>query len=261
MTEPASLSCPRCQARVPLDAAAAGAKVRCPACGARVVPLPGPEEKPRGKKRRRSARRRNLLILGAALLLVLGGGSALSFWIYDRVRSDRPTVAVPVSFDTYEASEGAFRCEYPAGWKVRFEGVKDHYQLTCTRGAASIRISQGLFGSLVGDIAGAIGPPSNDPDRSPVARVHEVKRPMIADDFHDYQEEPAQTIATRFGPARRSAFTAAGTFGRKVRGYRATVLGHMTQFDVVCQCPPADWENLQPAFTHAIESLGAGTGP
>jgi hypothetical protein len=35
----------------------------------------------------------------------------------------------------------------------------------------------------------------------------------------------------------------------------------MTQFDVICQCPPTDWENLQPAFNRVIASLGPGTGP
>src|SRR5262249_48906932 len=154
---------------------------------------------------------------------------------------------------TYDASEG-FRCDYPAGWKARLEGVKDHYDFTCTRGAASIHISQGLVGSLLGDIAGAMGGQDNNPGHSPVARVHETRRRLIADEFQNYQEESAQTVNTHFGQARRSAFTASGNFGRKIRGYRATVLGHMTAFDVVCQCPAADWDNLEPAFTRAIES-------
>jgi hypothetical protein len=218
-------------------------------------------EKRKGKKKGQSVARRNLLIGGAALVvLVLIGGLALSFWLYGRLRSDRPSVAVPTSFDTYDVPEG-FHCEYPADWKARHEGVKDHYDWTCKRGAASVHISQGMVGSLLGDIAGALGGQDNNPEHSPVARVHEVKRRVIADEFQNYQEEPAQTVNTHFGQARRSAFTASGTFGRKIRGYRATALALQTQFDVVCQCPEADWENLQPAFARVIESLGPSAGP
>jgi hypothetical protein len=93
-----------------------------------------------------------------------------------------------------------------------------------------------------------------------VARVHEFKRNQVTEQLVDYKEERAETVNSGFGPARRSAFSASGFLGRKVRGYRATALGHMVGYDILCQCPEADWEGMRPVFAHVIESLGSGPG-
>jgi len=262
MAKPGVVTCPGCGARVRPAAPGEGtARRRCPKCGERLGAGGAPDDaRPRRKKSRRPDPRLRLLLFGGAglaVFLVCGGG--FSFWLYQRLRSDRPSVPVPTSYETFEASDGSFRCDCPAGWKLSVEGIKDHRDLTCTRGGASIRISQGLVGSILGDIAAA-GPEDNDPDRAPVARVHEFKRKLVTEQLADYQEERAETVRSGFGPARRSAFTASGFLGRKVRGYRATALGHMTGYDVLCQCPAADWEGLRPVFAHVIESLGSGPG-
>jgi hypothetical protein len=211
------------------------------------------------KKKRRVARRTVVLLVagGVLLVLLLGGGVALSFRVYPKLR---PTAVAPESYSPYQAPEDAFQCDYPSGWAVRREGVKDHYTVTFTKGSASIRISQSLAGSAMGDIAGAADP-GNDPDRAPVARVHAFKQAQLADELSGYEEGPAETVPSRFGPARRSAFTASGLLGRKFRGYRATALGPLIQYDVVCQCPETDWDVLRPAFARVIESLGNVTGP
>jgi hypothetical protein len=252
MAEPKSLTCPHCEARLRRDAAAEPG-ARCPKCGGKL--------RPRGKKGPPPGPPRALIIGGIVLaVVVLGGGIGLSFWIYQKVRTDRPSVAVPTAFTPNEAPDKSFRYEYPADWKIHTEGAKDHYETTITRGSASIKITQGIVGSLLGDIAGA-GDPGNDPERSPVARVHELKRAAATEGLSKYQEEKAQTVRTKFGDARVSAFTAtAGTFSQRVRGYRATVLGHMTQFDILCQCPTADWENLEPVFSRLIAGFGPGSG-
>jgi hypothetical protein len=214
-------------------------------------------ERKRKKKRKQSNRVVVLLVAGGMVLAVLlCGGVGLSFWLYSRLASGGPTATAVSSYDTYQAPEDAFGCDYPSGWAVQREGVKDHYELTFSKGSASITISQSIAGSAVGDIAGAAGDPGNDPERTPVARVHAFKQAMIAEKFSGYQEEAAVTVPGGFGPARRSAFTATGLLGRKLRGYRATTLGPMIQYDIVCQCPAADWEVLEPAFARVIQSLG-----
>jgi hypothetical protein len=214
------------------------------------------------KKKRRVGRRAVVLLVAGAVLLILflGGGVALSFWLYPRLTSGGPSAVAPESYRIYQAPEDAFQCDYPSGWAVRREGVKDHFTVTFSKGTASIRISQSLAGSALGDIAGAADP-GNDPDRSPVARVHAFKQAQLADEFSGYDEGPAEAVTGRFGAARRSAFTASGLLGRKLRGYRATALGPLIQYDIVCQCPEADWEVLRPAFARAIESLGGAGGP
>jgi hypothetical protein len=218
--------------------------------------------KRRKKKRPPPVNLTRLLIAGGALaLLLLIGAGFLSFWLYNWLLVERPTIPAPTSYASYEAPDDAFRCPYPAGWKVEAEGFKDHYQVTFTKQSASIRISQGLLGSIVGDIAGAANR-DNDENHLPVMSVHELKRAIIAEEFHDYQEEPAETISTPMGKVRRSAFTAKGALGwGKIRGYRTTAMAHMTQLDVVCQCSQADWEVLQPAFAKIIENLGGRAAP
>jgi hypothetical protein len=214
-------------------------------------------ERKRKKKRKQSTRVVVLLVAGgAALAVLLCGGVGLSFWLYPRLTAGGPSATAVSSYATYQAPEDAFGCDYPSGWAVQREGVKDHYEVTFSKGAASISISQSIAGSALGDIAGAGGDPGNDPERAPVARVHAFKQAQAAEKLSGYQEEAAVTVPSRFGTARRSAFTARGLLGRKLRGYRATALGPMIQYDIICQCPAADLEVLEPAFARVIQSLG-----
>jgi hypothetical protein len=213
-------------------------------------------ERKRKKKRKPAGRPVVLFVVGGVvllLLLVVVGG--LSIWGFARWRAGSAAVA-PESYATYKAPEGAFQCEYPSGWTVQRQGIKDHYEVTFTKGNGSIRISQSLAGSAMGDIAGAGPDPGNDPERQPVARVHAFKQAQVAEEMSGYKEEQAETVPGRFGGARRSPFTAAGLLGRKIRGYRATALGPMIQYDILCQCPESDWEVLRPVFARVIESLG-----
>jgi hypothetical protein len=201
-----------------------------------------------------------LVVGGVALVLLLAVVGGLSFWGYARWKAASAAVA-PASYDTYRAPEGVFQCDYPSGWTVQRQGIKDHYEVSFTKGSASIRISQSLAGSAMGDIAGAGPDPGNDPERQPVARVHAFKQAQVAEEMSGYKEEQAETVPGRFGGARRSPFTATGLLGGKIRGYRATALGPMIQYDIICQCPESDWEVLRPAFARVIESLGGATGP
>jgi hypothetical protein len=93
-----------------------------------------------------------------------------------------------------------------------------------------------------------------------VESIHEAHRARIAEDFGSYKEDAeSRTVKTRgFGPGKVSDFDADQGFlgGGRVRGCRATVMNQLHQFNVVCKCPAAMFEQVQPIFEKVIESLG-----
>jgi hypothetical protein len=217
-------------------------------------------ERPRRRKKNRAGKSaRGYLILGGAvaavtlLALVITGAFLL------RSRFGPEKMTPPEHFVTYDSPEDVFHVSVPKGWKLESGGRKSTYWVSAEKGGATIKVYESLVGSLLGDIAGAgpLGPDVRD-ELLPVSRVHEVKRRTFAEEYSDYREEPAVTVETKFGKARRSAFTGRAGLGGKVRGYRATALGAMTQITVVCTCSPGDWDTLEPAFARAIASIGPG---
>jgi hypothetical protein len=206
-----------------------------------------PARKKKKKRKQQGAPRWLLLtglgVGGVAVVVLLG----LFIWIGSRFAFAPPVQAV-TSWEKYTAEENEFAFEYPAGWRAKSYGVRNQREAEVKGSGASISIKENLTGSLIADIAGAIGGGIVDDDHLPVVSVHEVRRPK---DSTTYKEAPAVTVTTRFGKARRSAYTD----GSK-RGYRATVLLNQTALDVFCECRASDWQTLRPAFEHVIESLG-----
>lgn len=178
-----------------------------------------------------------LVLIGVAIwgLVQFAGG-----------RAAKPVTA----WEKHTTEESEFGFEYPAGWGLKSYGIRGKREVEVKESGASISVKENLAGSLVGDIAGAIGGGLADDDRSPVAQVHAMRKPQ---DSSSYQEGTAVTVTTRFGKARMSPYKD----GYK-RGYRATILMHQTALDVFCECRAADWDTLRPAFEHVIESLGPG---
>jgi hypothetical protein len=219
-----------------------------------------PAGRPRRRKKNRAAKSRHwYLVLGGAL-----GGVALVALVVVAVVLLRPRfgpqkVTAPEQYDVYNSPEDVFHVSLPKGWAEESGGRKGHYRVSVEKGGATIEVYESLTGSLLGDIAGAGQRDPNVRDELlPVSRVHEVKRDTFAEEYRDYREEPAVTVDTGFGKARRSAFNARAGLGGKVRGYRVTALGAMTQITVVCTCPPGDWDTLEPAFARVIASIGPG---
>jgi hypothetical protein len=185
----------------------------------------------------------------------LGGGGVvvlvLLIWAVMKLAGGAAPVRPITDWDRYSTEENEFGFDYPAGWRAKSYGIKGRREADVKGGSASIVVKENLAGSLVGNIAAAAGGGNQvDDDLSPVAQVHEVRRPK---ELPNYKEEPAVTVTTKIGKARRSAYTD----GSK-RGYRATVLLHQTALDIFCECRAADWETLRPAFEHVIESMGRG---
>jgi hypothetical protein len=222
------------------------------------TPMPGADDTGRPqpptrkkKKKKKQARSRWPVLAGLAAIGV--AALALTVWVIARGTAG-PSPARPVTdWDKFRTEENEFSFDYPADWTARGYGIRGRREAAVTGGSASITVKENLAGSLVGDIARAAarGQPVGE-EHTPVAQVHELRRPK---DSRTYREEPAVTVMTRFGEARRSAYTD----GSK-RGYRATVLMHKTALDVFCECRASDWETLRPAFERVIESLGRGEG-
>jgi len=187
--------------------------------------------------------------LGGAGVVAL----ALVIWLIVKLTSGAPPAEPVTKWKAYISEEDEFAFDYPAGWKAKGYGLHNRREVEVTGSSATITVKENLIGSLLANIADASdrGRPVGD-EQSPVAKVHALRRPQ---DSSSYKEEPAVTVMTKMGKARRSAYTD----GSK-RGYRATVLLHQTALDVFCECRASDWETLRPAFEHVIESLARGGG-
>ena len=171
-------------------------------------------------------------------------------------------VAAPSTYAAYNSPGGTFALEYPEGWEADGGGKRGLEWAKFKSGPAAIHVDTGVAGSLMGDIAGSLGGSEEGalaPELEPVHDVHLAGLEAAEREYSGYKEvgEPA-VLDVRLGPARRSEFTASGTFGGGLHGYRSTILGHDKSVHVVCFCPEGDWKTLQPAFDHVLSTLRRG---
>ena len=216
-----------------------------------------PAEAPVRKKKKKK-RKENQAPSRWPMLALMGGVGVVGLmligalvWAFVNFAGGGPPAPPVADWAKFSTEEEAFGFEYPARWGAKGYGIRDRREAEVKGNSATITIKENLAGSLVGDIANAAdaGRPVDD-DFAPVAKVHDLRRPQ---DSSSYKEEPAVTVMTRFGKARRSAYTDGSR-----RGYRATVLMRQTALDVFCDCRATDWDTLRPAFERVIESLGPG---
>jgi hypothetical protein len=123
--------------------------------------------------------------------------------------------------------------------------------------------------SLMGDIAssannmggGEEGLTQEEIDeRAPINKVHIMnKKKVNPDDYGKYTEEgdPIKFQAV-IGEGRKSVFTARVGAGRKVKGYRATLLAQNNGITFYCYCSEKDFEKFRPAFDKVLESVKHG---
>jgi hypothetical protein len=98
-----------------------------------------------------------------------------------------------------------------------------------------------------------------DEDLEPVAHAHEFGKGTMEEEYNDYTElSKPEKPQCGFPRSRRSEFTAKGTFGGKLHGYRVTALGRDKRVVLICTCSEDDWKTLQPAFDQVIASLSQG---
>ena len=194
-----------------------------------------------------SAALNRAFLLAVALLLVPGCGT--------------PPVKAPSGYATYNAKDGTFQCEVPQGWEVKGGGKRGPVWATFTSGPAQITIRGDITGSLMaGDDArrGNLG--EEAPELDPVHEIHEGMGKLQAEEEFSGLADIAgpDVMKLRLGPARRSEFTAKTSFGGSLHGYRLTCLGHNKRVVAYCVCPDSDWQTLQPAFDHILDSLERG---
>lgn len=196
---------------------------------------------------------------GGVLGLLVGIGGMLFL-----VGCNGPASA-PTSFASYKSKEGAFKCDYPQGWELKGGGKGNFQYMRAQSGSATIRVETDVAGSLIGDIVkstnqiggGNSGEPE-DKELAPVAKVHQLYKRQMEDNYGSYQEQPAEVLTTGLGDSRRSEFTAAGSFGGKIHGYRVTALTRDLRVGAICECADSDWNTLKPAFEKVITSLSRG---
>jgi len=95
-------------------------------------------------------------------------------------------------------------------------------------------------------------------DSKPIARVHEYQRQKFADELSNYKEfgEP-ETIDTGWGEGRLSTYTASGSFGSSIYGYRITLITSKYQWNVTCQCPTKrEFDAYKDVFRRVVSSTG-----
>ncbi|MEX0610904.1 MAG: hypothetical protein WD738_16540 [Pirellulales bacterium] len=171
-------------------------------------------------------------------------------------------VTAPTEFADYNSPGATFACEYPKDWQSDGGGKRGLEWAKFKSGPAEIRIDTGVAGSLMGDIGGSFAGSDAEqlgPEFEPVHGVHESGKDAAEQQFSGYKEVgEIEVIEVSLGPARRSEFTAASTFGSGLRGYRATALGKDKAVYAYCVCPESDWKTLQPAFEKVLLSLRRG---
>ena len=188
----------------------------------------------------------NVVACAGGLLLLAGCGG---------------NVPAPTSYTNYNAKDGSFSCDCPEGWNCQGGGKQTQW-VKCKSGGATVEIKTSILGSMMGELAEArnneFGPGPIDDSMTPVAKVHDSRKEAFAEDYKNYEEQPATTVKSNRGDVRVSEFTASGPLGGKIHGYRATALGHDVSVHIACTCSESNWPTLQPAYDHVIASLGRG---
>jgi hypothetical protein len=169
---------------------------------------------------------------------------------------------VPTSYDPYNAKDGSFQIQYPAGWESDGGDRSGYAWAKFTSGRAVISVDADITGSLIGDISKSkalhLGiAVDQGEDSSPVAAVHEEEKQGFEEEEGVTEQKPVP-VKTGFPDARKSEFSGSKTFGGAIRGCRVTALSPNKRVRVVCQCPESEWEALKPAFDKAIESVAMG---
>ena len=186
----------------------------------------------------------------------LAGGmlavSLLLIWAAVKFSGGAKPLQPVADYERYVTEQDEFGFDVPANWKVKAYGTSGKRMIEVTSGSATINFKENLVGSVQGDIAGAGAKFDADDNHSPLARVHESRKPT---ESATYSEGQAVTVMSKgAGKVRYSPYSDGGK-----RGYRATARLGPTALDIYCDCSPADWETLRPAFEHVIESVGRGS--
>lgn len=168
---------------------------------------------------------------------------------------------IPTTYVIYNSKGGTFQCEVPYGWEAKGGGTGSRPEWAkISSGMAKIHAKASTVGSLVGDIAGGRSTNSNFPQFEPVHVIHVAEIEKAKEEYDEYTELPGspKVASLKLGPARVSEFTAKGSRGVAVHGYRASIMGHNKLVTVFCVCRESDWQALKPSFDKALATMQRG---
>lgn len=140
---------------------------------------------------------KNIRTLAAAIgaILVIGGCTGKA--------------VVPTSYNTYNAKDGSFQIQYPAGWEADGGDRSGYAWAEFTSGGAVISIDANVIGSLIGDISKSsiipMGIVTDQEDRHPVAAVHAHEKQGFEDKKGVTEEKPVP-VKTGFPDAEIGIF-------------------------------------------------------
>jgi predicted Zn finger-like uncharacterized protein len=213
----------------------------------------------RGSGSGRQTKQRRLLIALAggaiaALACLLVAGVLLL-----RGRSETPArFEPPEKYVPIRAGAIPLTGTIPEGWKQQYGGGVGAVPIRASfsdGGSISIEIRQTVGISLM--ISQVIA--KKNPQPPSLKRLHSHHLSMTRQDFAQFDDDSSRPIETEgFPEACVSTFSAKepGIFGREVKGCRATLRGAKRQFNIVCKCPPAQFDDVLPVFEKIIASLG-----
>lgn len=224
----------------------------------------GATKSKKGKPKRDSSSNLPLILggVGAAVLVV----GMIAFVAFSGVLSSvgkGGKVTLPAEYEEFANSDIYFRCQVPKGWEAESKGGSGNIPPTVKieKGRVKIMYRSSLSGAAMQDMAqaganSATGELSDD--QKPVYKVHEYQYQKFKAETPDHKESGApEMIKTGWGEGCMSEFTSTASFGKRVFGYRVTLLTTQYQWNVVCTCPTKkEFEAYKPVFRRIIESTG-----
>jgi len=196
-------------------------------------------------------------------LLVTGGLIALPL-----IAGCGAPVKPPTSYVKWTPKDAIFHYEAPEGWTNTGGGKKaTFYQwVRSAKGGCMIHGVTDQSSSLMGDIASSANTLGGGDEgltqeqideRAPITKVHKMNvKKVDPDDYGGYKEvgDPIK-FTSPLSEGRKSVFTARVGAGKKVKGYRATLLAQNNGITFYCYCGEKDFEKFQPAFDKVLESV------
>lgn len=230
------------------------------------------KNKSEGAEKKKPAKNSNtvLIVIVAVVALAAMGGIGAGGYYLVRQLGQTAKYRPPKKKDYVDFRPKNFQisCKIPKDWKEEHGGGMAGQPVWCrfTDGKLIIEARESISGGAMGQAALAAqqnaDPMGKNEAISAVQKIHEDQEGRFAENYVDYQEEPARKIMTGFGDSRISDFTAKeGILKSNVAGCRATILNTIHQFTVSCKCPPAIFKDAKPVFEKVVISMGGGTAP
>ena len=165
------------------------------------------------------------LVIGVVVVVGIVG----LLFLLPGMSSKESGIKPPEAYVIYADKVGEqFHVEYPQGWEIKSGGRgTSNPWARFMNGSATIRVKTSMGASALGDImgAGSVGNEDTPDELTPVAQIHTFMKDQYAEEYSDYEEQPATMIETGMGKGQFSEFTAAGSWGSKVKGVRLTLSG------------------------------------